>query len=84
MAKQKQDDQLEHTYSSYVRIRYVALEPWRPARGDELLGEVAREGYPCQRHNMMLMKMISTNSPDYILAHSAKTCSSYMILNFKY
>ena len=26
MAKQKQDDQLEHTYSSYVRIRDVALE----------------------------------------------------------
>ena len=26
MAKQKQDDQLEHTYSSYVRIRYVALK----------------------------------------------------------
>ena len=32
MAKQKQDDQLEHAYSSYVRIRDVAL---RPARGDE-------------------------------------------------
>ena len=26
MAKQKQDDQLEHTYSSYVRIRDVALK----------------------------------------------------------
>ena len=26
MAKQKQDDQLEHTYSSYVRIRVVALK----------------------------------------------------------
>ena len=25
-AKQKQDDQLEHTYSSYVRIRDVALK----------------------------------------------------------
>ena len=25
MAKQKQDDQLEHTYSSYVRIRDVSL-----------------------------------------------------------
>ena len=24
--KQKQDDQLEHTYSSYVRVRYVALK----------------------------------------------------------
>ena len=26
MAKQKQDDQVEHTYSSYVRIRDVALK----------------------------------------------------------
>ena len=26
MAKQKQDDQLEHTYSSYERIRDVALK----------------------------------------------------------
>ncbi len=26
MAVQKQDDQLEHTYSSYVRIRDVALK----------------------------------------------------------
>ena len=26
MAEQKQDDQLEHTYSSYVRIRGVALK----------------------------------------------------------
>ena len=26
MAKQKQDDQLERTYSSYVRIRDVALK----------------------------------------------------------
>ena len=26
MAKQKQDDQLEHTYCSYVRIRDVALK----------------------------------------------------------
>ena len=26
MAKQKQDDQLEHTYSSYVRIRDVSLK----------------------------------------------------------
>ena len=26
MAKEKQDDQLEHTYSSYVRIRDTALK----------------------------------------------------------
>ena len=29
MAVQKQDDQLEHTYSSYVRIRDVTLKTWQ-------------------------------------------------------
>ena len=29
MAKQKQDDQLERTYSSYVRIRDVALKTYQ-------------------------------------------------------
>ena len=29
MAKQKQDDQLEHIYSSYVRIRDVALKTYQ-------------------------------------------------------
>ena len=37
MAKQKQDDQLEHTYSSYVKIRDVALKTcqkrWMIGRG---------------------------------------------------
>ena len=32
MAKQKQDDQLEHTYSSYVRIRDVALKTYQKRR----------------------------------------------------
>ena len=39
MAKQKQDDQLEHTYSSYVRIRDVALKTcqkrWMIGRGGD-------------------------------------------------
>ena len=39
MAKQKQDDQLEHTYSSYVRIRDVALKTcqsrWMMGRSGE-------------------------------------------------
>ena len=41
MAKEKQDDQLEYTCSSYV------MKPWSPTRDDER--EVAREGqgYPC-------------------------------------
>ena len=29
MAEQKQDDQLEHTYSSYVRIRDVPLRTYQ-------------------------------------------------------
>ena len=40
MAKQKQDDQLEHTYSSYVRIRDVALKTsqkqWMIGRSGEI------------------------------------------------
>ena len=32
LAKQKQDDQLEHTYSSYVRIRDVALKTCHEGR----------------------------------------------------
>ena len=39
MAKQKQDDQLEHTYSSYVRIRDVTLKTcqkrWMKGRSGE-------------------------------------------------
>ena len=39
MAEQKQDDQLEHTYSSYVRIQDVALrtcrKQWMVGRGGE-------------------------------------------------
>ena len=39
MTEQKQDDQLEHTYSSYVRIRDVALKTrqkrWTIGRGGE-------------------------------------------------
>ena len=56
MAEQKQDDQFEHTYNSYVRIRNVALK----TSGDERLGEVATEGqgYPYWRHDMKMMMMI--------------------------
>ncbi len=34
MAEQKQDDQLEHTYSSYVMIRDVALKTCQGAVSD--------------------------------------------------
>ena len=45
MAKQKQDDQLEHTYSSYVRIRDVALKTcqkrWMLGRSGERESEIS-------------------------------------------
>ena len=45
MAKQKQDDQLEHTYSSYVRIRDVALKTcqkrWMIGRNGERRSEIS-------------------------------------------
>ena len=57
MAEQKQDDQLEHTYSSYVRIRDVALKTsqrrWTIGRSGERV-----QGYPCKRHDMMMMMMM--------------------------
>ena len=44
MTKQKQDDQLEHTYSSYVRIRDVALEDLPKGMNDrEKLREKVRD-----------------------------------------
>ena len=46
MAKQKQDDQLEHTYSSYVRIRDVSLKTsqrrWMIERGSGISVLAAR------------------------------------------
>ena len=41
MAKQKQDDQLEHTYSSYVRIRDVAL---KTCQGRWIIGRSGERG----------------------------------------
>ena len=50
-AEQKQDDQLEHTSSNYVRIRDVSLKTrqrrWTVRRSGE--------GYPCLWHDMMMM-----------------------------
>ena len=51
MAEQKQDDQLEHTYSSSMRIRDAA------PRTCQKRWTITREGqgYPCWRHDMMMM-----------------------------
>ena len=52
MAKQKQDDQLEHTYSSYVRIRDVALKTcqrrWTIGRSGERGSGIS---VPAARHD---------------------------------
>ena len=56
---QKQDDQHEHIFSSYVRIQDVALKTCQ--RG-WTIGKVVWEGqgYPCKWHNMMMMMMMIT------------------------
>ena len=41
MADQKQDDQLEHIYSSYVRIRYEAL---KTCQGRWTIGKSGEKG----------------------------------------
>ena len=53
MAVQKQEDQHEHTLSSYVRIRDVILKT--------CLGRWEGQGYPCYQRDMM-MKMINMSS----------------------
>ena len=58
MAVQKQDDQHEHAFSSYVRIRDVVL---KTCLGRWTIGGVAREGqgYPCYQRDMTMMVMIT-------------------------
>ena len=52
MAEQKQDDQLEHTYSSYVRIRDVTL---KTCQGRWTIGRSGERGsgisVPAARHD---------------------------------
>ena len=59
MAVQKQDDQHEHTFSNYVRIRGCCPEDLPEAMNDR--EKVAREGqgYPCYQHDMMMMMILS-------------------------
>ena len=57
MAVQKQDDQHEQTFSSYVRIRGVVLKTylgrWTIGRSGE-----KGQGYPCYQRDMMMMMMM--------------------------
>ena len=49
---QKQDDQHEHTYNSYVRIRDVALKTWQRGWTIERSGERGSEiSVPAARHD---------------------------------
>ena len=57
MAKQKQEDQLEHTYSSYVSIRDVALKTCQKRWDDrEKLREKARD-IRASGHDMMMITL---------------------------
>ena len=47
MLKQKQDDQLEHTYSNYVSIRDVVLKTCQKRWMIGRRGERQGQGYPC-------------------------------------
>ena len=57
MDEQKQEDQLEPTYSSYVPTQDVAL---KTRRKQWMIGRVAREGqgYLCWWRDMMMMMMM--------------------------
>ena len=55
MAEQKQDDQLEHTYSSYVRIQDVALRTYQRRWTIGKSGERGSGIYLCEQHDMMMM-----------------------------
>ena len=58
MVNQKQDDQLEHTQSSYVMIRDVTLKTCRRQGMIGRRGEREGQGYPCWPHDMMMMMMV--------------------------
>ena len=59
MAEQKQDDQLENTYSSCVRIRDVALRTFQ--RRLTMGRERESQGYPCWWHDMTMMMILIPN-----------------------
>ena len=73
MAGQKQDDQLEHTSISYVRIRDVVLKTcqrrWTIGRSG---GE--GRGYPWLWHDMMMMMMMIYNSVCHMWVFAGFSC----------
>ena len=75
MAKQKHDDQLEHTYSSYVRIRDVALKTcqrrwiiWRSGeRRSGISVLVARHDHDDSiEHNLFVCTQLSKRIDKYL------------------
>ena len=68
MAEQKQDDQLEHTYSSYVRIRDVALKTcWRR-------WTIERSGERGSGISVLAARHDDDDNDWYILVQSLLTC----------
>ena len=81
MANQKQDDQPEHTYSSYVMIQDVTLKTchrrWMIGRRGEREGQ----GYPCWPHDMMMKVMfIMVNVCIYLTSPSQAESNTRTIL----
>ena len=78
MAGQKQDDQLKHTFSNYVRIRDVALKScqrrWTIGRSGERVSGISV-------HNMMMMMTFFKRIPSGKL--NFKTDSVLIFLSFK-
>ena len=55
MDELKQDNQLEHTYSSYVRIRDVALKTCQEAMNDWKKWRERVRDIRASRHDMIMM-----------------------------
>ena len=90
MAKQKQDDQLEHTYSSYVRIRDVALKTcqkrWMIGRSGERGSGIS---VLAARHDddddgLELVKLLGYGSMLFYLKHSSISNDKIFLKHYIY
>ena len=76
MAEQKQDDQLEHTRSSYVRIQDVALKTCQRR------GTIGRSGERGSGVSMLVVQH-DDDKPEYLILYGLKTenCKEKKFLN---
>ena len=58
----KPDDQHEHTFSNYVRIRDVVQKSWKTARNEWEKWRERGQGYPCYQHDLVMMIYIYISS----------------------